>query len=135
MARLLGATRLSHSTDASTSIERQQETITAYAGAHGHVLVAITEDTDVSGSIAPWDRSELGPWLSDVRAGSWDTLVVAKLDRVSRSLLDFAKLLKWCQAHGKTLVSVAESLDFGTPTGQFVGKILILFAEFERDMM
>ena len=89
----------------------------------------------MSGSIAPWDREGLGPWLSAGRADLWDVLVVAKLDRVSRSLIDFAGLLQWCQERGKTLVSVAESLDFGTPTGQFVGKILILFAEFERQMM
>jgi len=60
---------------------------------------------------------------------------VAKLDRISRSLIDFANLLTWCQDNGKTLVSVAESLDFSTPTGQFIGKILILFAEWERETM
>jgi site-specific DNA recombinase len=133
MARLLGATRLSHDTEVSTSIERQREAITAYARAHDHTLVAITEDTDTSGSIAPSERPELGPWLSNDSA--WDILIVAKLDRISRSLIDFAGLLEWCQARGKTIVSVSESLDFGTPTGQFVGKILILFAEFERQMM
>jgi DNA invertase Pin-like site-specific DNA recombinase len=73
--------------------------------------------------------------MAGPRLGKWDVLAVAKLDRSSRSLIDFADLLEWCQARGKTLVSVAESLDFGTPTGQFVGKILILFAEFERSMM
>ena len=135
MGRVLGAARLSHDTDASTSIERQRETIEAWSRAQSHQVVTITEDTDVSGSIAPQDRDGLGPWLSNGKVGQWDVLAVAKLDRVSRSLLDFASLLEWCQANGKALVSVAEGLDFGTPTGQFIGKILVLFAEWERQTM
>jgi site-specific DNA recombinase len=135
MGRVLGATRLSHDTDASTSIERQREAIEGWSRAQGHQVVAITEDADVSGSIAPQERDGLGPWLSSRKVGQWDVLVVAKLDRVSRSLMDFASLLEWCQANGKALVSVAEGLDFGTPTGQFIGKILVLFAEWERQTM
>ncbi len=135
MGRVLGATRLSHDTDASTSIERQQEAIQGWSRAQGHQIIAITEDTDVSGSIAPQERDGLGPWLSNGKVAQWDVLVVAKLDRVSRSLMDFASLLEWCQANGKAVVSVAEGLDFGTPTGQFIGKILVLFAEWERQTM
>ena len=135
MGRVLGAARLSHDTDASTSIERQREAIGGWSRAQGHQVVAITEDTDVSGSIAPQERDGLGPWLSNGKVGQWDVLVVAKLDRVSRSLMDFASLLEWCQDHGKVLVSVSEGLDFGTPTGQFIGKILVLFAEWERQTM
>ena len=135
MGRVLGATRLSHDTDASTSIERQREAIEGWSRAQGHQIVAVTQDTDVSGSIAPQERDGLGPWLSNGHVGQWDVLVVAKLDRVSRSLMDFASLLEWCQANGKALVSVAEGLDFGTPTGQFIGKILVLFAEWERQTM
>lgn len=135
MGRVLGATRLSHNTDASTSNERQTETIQTWAQARGHQVVAVTEDTDVSGSISPQDRDGLGPWLTYGKVGQWDVLVVAKLDRVSRSLIDFASLLEWCQTNGKILVSVAEGLDFGTPTGEFIGKILILFAEWERQTM
>jgi site-specific DNA recombinase len=134
MARVLGATRLSHDTDASTSIERQREAITGWA-LPKHTIVHVTEDSDVSGAVAPRDRDDLGPWMSGSRLGQWDVLCVAKLDRISRSLVDFADLLTWLEERGKTLVSVAENLDFGTATGQFVGKILILFAEFERQMM
>ena len=53
MGRVLGARRLSHDTDASTSIERQGESIDAGPGRMPHTVVAITEDTDVSGSVAP----------------------------------------------------------------------------------
>jgi DNA invertase Pin-like site-specific DNA recombinase len=135
VARVLGARRLSHDTDASTSNERQGEAITGWAKLKDHTVVALTNDTDVSGAVSPFDRDDLGPWLRPPRLHQWDVLVVAKLDRVSRPLVDFANLLTWCQEHGKVLVSVAEGLDFGTPTGQFIGKILILFAEWERQTM
>jgi DNA invertase Pin-like site-specific DNA recombinase len=135
MARVLGATRLSHDTDASTSLERQREAIARWAGLKDHTIVHVTEDSDVSGAVSPFDREDLGPWLCQPKLAQWDVLAVAKLDRISRSLVDFANLLEWCQDNGKVLVSDAEGLDFGTPTGQFIGKILILFAEFERQMM
>ena len=134
MARVLGARRLSHDTDASTSNERQGEAITGWAKLKDHTVVALTDDTDVSGAVSPFDRDDLGPWLRPPRLHQWDVLVVAKLDRVSRSLVDFANLLTWCQEHGKVLVTVAKGLDFGTPAGQFIGKIVI-FAEWERQTM
>jgi site-specific DNA recombinase len=135
MARVLGARRLSHDTDASTSVERQGDSIDAWARSHQHTVVYMTDDTDVSGAVSPFERDDLGPWLQRPKLAQWDVLAVAKLDRISRSLIDFANLLTWCQDNGKTLVSVAESLDFSTPTGQFIGKILILFAEWERETM
>lgn len=135
MARVLGARRLSHDTDASTSVERQGDSIDAWARSHTHTVIYMTDDTDVSGAVSPFDRDDLGPWLRAPKLAQWDVLAVAKLDRISRSLIDFANLLTWCQGNGKTLVSVAESLDFSTPTGQFIGKILILFAEWERETM
>jgi site-specific DNA recombinase len=135
MARVLGARRLSHDTDVSTSVERQGDSIDAWARSQSHSVVYMTDDTDVSGAVSPFDRADLGPWLCKPKLAQWDVLAVAKLDRISRSLIDFANLLTWCQDNGKTLVSVGEQLDFSTPTGQFIGKILILFAEWERETM
>jgi len=62
MGRVLGVRRLSHDTDASTSIERLGESIYHWARSHEHTVVAMTQDTDMSGSIAPQDRDDLGPW-------------------------------------------------------------------------
>jgi DNA invertase Pin-like site-specific DNA recombinase len=135
MSRVLGARRLSHDTEESTSVERQGDDLTAWSAAHRHTIVYMTDDTDVSGAVSPFDREDLGPWLRLPKLAQWDILAVAKLDRISRSLIDFANLLTWCQDNGKTFVSVGESLDFSTPTGQFIGKILILFAEWERETM
>lgn len=120
--RILGAARLSHSTDESTSIERQREVIELTVGERGDQLVAITEDADVSGAVSPFLRGELGPWLAEpARLGQWD----------GRG--DLNDLVKWCQANGKTLVLVSESIDLGTASGRRFAKFLGLFAEFERE--
>jgi site-specific DNA recombinase len=136
LLRLLGAVRLSALTDETTSPERQGEQITLTAKARGDTVVRITEDLDVSGAVSPFDRDQLGPWLTEpAKVALWDGLIVAKLDRLSRSLLDFALLLKWCEDNGKTIISVSENLDFSTPMGRMFGNILIMFAEFERARM
>lgn len=133
--RLIGAVRLSHMTDESTSPERQHEQIGLTAKARGDDLIATTEDLDVSGAVSPFEREGIGAWLTDDRAGDWDGLIVAKLDRLTRSLFDFQSLMRWCQAHGKTIISVSEGLDFGTPVGKLIANVLIMFAEFERERM
>jgi DNA invertase Pin-like site-specific DNA recombinase len=134
--KLLGTVRLSHETDESTSPARQTEQITTYAKLHSHKLIAITEDLDISGAKSVFDRPELGLWLTDPdKISQWDILCAAKLDRLSRSLLDFAQLAKWCRENNKTIVSISESIDFSTPVGRLIANILIMFAEFERERM
>src|ERR1700733_11851829 len=97
--RMLGACRLSHGTDESTSIERQGEQLTAAAQMRGDALIALTEDVDVSGAVSPFERDDLGPWLTlPDKISQWDTLAFTKIDRISRSLLDFVTLLKWAHA-------------------------------------
>lgn len=132
--RILGATRLSHDTDASTSIERQREQIGQYAALHGHTVVMITEDVDVSGKVSPFDRPELGPWLNG-KSSQWDGIVITKIDRLSRSLLDFVKFMDWCKSNGKVVISIGEGMDFSSPVGKMLGQILAMFAEFERERM
>jgi site-specific DNA recombinase len=137
MARMLGAARLSHDTDGSTSVERQIEQLGLAEQMRGDKLVHVTEDVDVSGlSVAPFERPELGEWLTEPeKIAQWDVLAFTKIDRISRNLFDFVTLLKWADAHGKTLVSVTEGIDFGTPVGRLIGQILAMFAEFEARRM
>lgn len=136
MGRILGGARLSHRTDESTSIERQTEQIQLTAKLRGDTVVHITEDTDVSGSVSPFVREGLGPWLTDPKLMcQWDTLVVAKVDRLTRSLRHFDDMVNWCDRNGKTLVSVSESLDLSTSTGRMFANLLAMFAQFERERM
>ena len=78
-------------------------------------------------------HDDLGPWLTDPdKVRRWDAIMVHKLDRLTRSLIDFIALLDWCKAHGKTFISVSESLDFSTAHGRMFAQLLAMFAEFER---
>jgi len=132
--RILGATRLSRQTDESASIGRQRDRITLRARADGHTLVHITEDTDVSGSISPFDRESLGPWLTDPdMIDEWEALMVVKLDRLTRSLTHFDAMVDWCDKNGKTLVSLDENLDLSTSVGRMFANILAMFAQFEKE--
>ena len=127
--RLLAVVRLSDLTDETTSPERQRTKITTYAKLHDHEVVGLAEDLDVYGAVSPFDRPQLGPWLA--RPDDWDGLIVAKYDRLTRSLLDFLVLYKWLQDRGKTLVWIDPPLDFSTPFGKAMANVLITFAELE----
>jgi len=81
--------------------------------------------------VNPFRREDLGPWFD--RPDEWDGIIVHKPDRLTRSLLDFASLIIWCEDHGKTIISVSESIDLGTSAGRLMAKIIVLFAEFERE--
>ena len=85
------------------------------------------------GAVSPWERPGLGPWLTDDRLSMWDALCVAKLDRLTRSLIDFVTLMSWLEARGKTLVCLDPQLDLTTPSGRAFAQILVTFAEYERE--
>jgi DNA invertase Pin-like site-specific DNA recombinase len=132
--RLLDVVRLSRDTDESTSPERQHESNHYMARARGDRIVASIEDLDVSGSVSPFERPNLGPWLTGpAKIEQWDGIVVAKIDRLTRSLYDFADLVRWCNVQGKTLISVTESIDLSTAHGKMIANILVAFADFERE--
>lgn len=132
--RVLGRTRLSVDSDESTSIERQQEVITAWAEANGHTVVGWAEDTDVSGSVDPFDTPSFGDWLNN-RADAFDVIVSWKLDRLSRNSIKLNKLFGWCIDHGKTVVSTAEAVDLGTPVGRLIANVIAFLAEGELEAM
>jgi site-specific DNA recombinase len=127
--RLLAVVRLSDLTDETTSPERQRIKIDTYARLHEHEVVGLAEDLDVSGAISPFERPALGPWLA--RPDDWDALIVAKYDRLTRSLLDFLVFYKWLTDNGKTLIWIDPPLDFSTPFGKAMANVLITFAELE----
>ncbi len=129
--RLLAAIRLSVETEATTSPERQRKTIKAYADAHGHTIAAWATDLHVSGKVPPRQRPELGPWLA--QPDKWDGLIFARLDRLSRSLLDFETLRVRLERQGKVIICLDPMLDFTTPQGKAFAQVLMAFAEIERE--
>lgn len=80
-----------------------------------------------------WDRPELHNLLDQLRAG--DTLVVWKLDRLSRSLKDLLVILERIDAAGGKFRSLTESIDTSGPAGRMMMQMLGSFAEFEREMI
>lgn len=86
-----------------------------------------------SASGGRWDRPELHRLLGQLREG--DTLVVWKLDRLSRSLKDLLVILERVEAAGAKFRSLTEAVDTSGPAGRMVMQMLGAFAEFERAMI
>jgi DNA invertase Pin-like site-specific DNA recombinase len=86
-----------------------------------------------SASGGRWDRPELQRLLDQLRAG--DTLVVCRLDRLSRSLKDLLAILERLNAAGAQFRSLTEAVDTTGPAGRMLMQMLGAFAEFEREMI
>src|SRR5690606_9620363 len=80
------------------------------------------------------DRPALKRLLADIEDGRIDVVVVYKIDRLSRSLMDFAKLVKVFDRGGVTFVSVTQSFNTTTSMGRLTLNILLSFAQFEREV-
>jgi DNA invertase Pin-like site-specific DNA recombinase len=132
MARVLGRIRLSRLTDESTSAGRQRELIEQWSAMNDHTVVGWAEDLDISGSVDPFDTPQLGDWLNN-RAPEFDIIACWKLDRLSRNTININGLFGWCIKHGKTVVSVTESIDLGTPVGRLIANVLAFLAEGELE--
>jgi len=86
-----------------TSATRSRE----FAERGGHEVVAVVADTK-SGTVAPWDRPNLKPWVTDPALMNWyDAILAYKNDRLSRGgWNDEAQICQWAEAHGKLLMIV-----------------------------
>jgi hypothetical protein len=73
--------------------------------------------------------------LADVNAGKVDVIVVYKIDRLSRSMLDFLNLVELFERHGVTFVSVTQSFNTKDAMGRMALNILVTFAQFERELI
>ena len=80
------------------------------------------------------DRPALQRLLADVRAGKIDIIVVYKVDRLTRSLADFAKLVELFDQHGVSFVSVTQQFNTTTSMGRLTLNVLLSFAQFEREV-
>lgn len=80
-------------------------------------------------------RKGLNDALDLIRAGQAGGIIVAKLDRLSRSLLDFAHLMATAEREGWNIVALDLGVDLTTPPGKMMAQILAVFAEFERNVI
>src|SRR2546423_5966112 len=84
---------------------------------------------------ASLDRPALQQLLADVRAGKIDIVLVYKVDRLTRSLADFAKLIELFDAHDVSFVSVTQSFNTRSSMGRLTLNVLLSFAQFEREVI
>jgi site-specific DNA recombinase len=92
----------------------------------------VYEDGGFSGG--SMDRPALQELLNDVKAGRIDVIVVYKVDRLTRSLADFAKIVEILDEAGASFVSVTQSFNTTTSMGRLTLNILLSFAQFEREV-
>ena len=116
-----------------TSLATQVERCRAYVKSQGWSLAGELVDEGVSGAKAA--RPALDRLLALLDDGKVDAIVVAKLDRLGRSMRHLAALLGELDDRGVRLVSVAEGFDSQTPSGRLQRNILGSFAEFEREQI
>ncbi|MFN4282323.1 MAG: recombinase family protein [Alphaproteobacteria bacterium] len=119
------------------SLDAQREACEAYTAsqkAEGWVLLRDRYD-DGGFSGGTLERPALKQLLADIEAGLIDVVVVYKIDRLSRSLMDFAKLVEVFDRCGVTFVSVTQSFNTTTSMGRLTLNILLSFAQFEREVI
>ena len=80
------------------------------------------------------ERPALQRLLADVKTGKVDVIVVYKVDRLTRSLADFAKLVELFDGHGVSFVSVTQQFNTTTSMGRLTLNVLLSFAQFEREV-
>jgi site-specific DNA recombinase len=81
------------------------------------------------------ERPALQRLLADIRAGQIDCVVTYKVDRLSRSLLDFARMMETFERHGVSFVSITQQFNSATSMGRLVLNVLLSFAQFEREII
>jgi DNA invertase Pin-like site-specific DNA recombinase len=119
------------------SLDAQRESAEAYVWSQRHmgwtVLPRRYEDGGYTG--ANLERPSLRALMEDVESGLVDCVVVYKVDRLSRSLLDFARLMGIFEEQGVSLVSVTQQLNTTDSLGRLTLNILLSFAQFERELI
>lgn len=118
------------------SLQAQREAceafVTSQKGEGWQTLKAHYDDGGWSGGTL--ERPALQRLLADIRAAKVDIVVVYKIDRLTRSLLDFAKIVEVFDAHGVSFVSVTQAFNTSTSMGRLTLNVLLSFAQFEREV-
>src|SRR5947209_5585379 len=119
------------------SLDAQREACEAYIKSQAHegwrLVPAHYDDGAFSG--ASLDRPALQRLLTEVRSGKIDIIVVYKVDRLTRSLADFAKLVELFDQHSVSFVSVTQSFNTTSSMGRLTLNVLLSFAQFEREVI
>jgi site-specific DNA recombinase len=118
------------------SLDAQREASEAYIKSQAHEGWRLVRDRYDDGGFSggSMDRPALQKMLIDVQAKRIDVIVVYKVDRLTRSLADFAKLVEMFDANGVSFVSMTQSFNTTTSMGRLTLNVLLSFAQFEREV-
>jgi site-specific DNA recombinase len=118
------------------SLDAQREACAAFILSQKHegwsVLPALYDDGGFSGGTL--ERPALQRLLADIADGKVDVVVVYKIDRLTRSLFDFAKIVEAFDARGVSFVSITQQFNTTTSMGRLTLNVLLSFAQFEREV-
>lgn len=117
------------------SLDAQREAGEAYITSQRHEGWTLVRQEYADGGFSggTLERPGLKQLLADIAAGKIDVVVVYKIDRLTRSLNDFASIIKVFEQHGATFVSVTQQFNTTTSMGRLTLNILLSFAQFERE--
>src|SRR5437899_1614107 len=120
-----------------SSLDAQREACEAYIRSQAHEGWRLIPDRYDDGAFsgASLERPALQQLLADVRAGTIDIVLVYKVDRLTRSLADFAKVIRPSDAHDVSFVAVTQQFNTPTSMGRLTLNILLSFAQFEREVI
>jgi len=133
--QVVGYTRCSTEgqADSGLGLDAQRSKVEGMVSLHDWTLTELVTDAGASGKTL--DRDGMARVLELVKARAVDAVVVAKLDRLTRSVRDLADLVETFRRHGVALVSVSESINTSTAAGRMVLNMLGTVAEWERDTL
>ena len=119
------------------SLDAQREACEAYIKSQAHEGWRLVQERFDDGGLsgASLERPALQALLDQVRARKIDVIVVYKVDRLTRSLADFAKLVELFDEHGVSFVSVTQSFNTTSSMGRLTLNVLLSFAQFEREVI
>jgi site-specific DNA recombinase len=119
------------------SLDAQREACEAYIKSQAHEGWRLIPDHYDDGGLsgASLDRPALQNLLANVRAGKITVVVVYKVDRLTRSLADFAKLVELFDQYGVSFVSITQSFNTTSSMGRLTLNVLLSFAQFEREVI
>lgn len=114
------------------STEMQRRDLEAYAKARGWHQFTVYEDKATGGTL---NRPDLQKMLEDVRQRRIDLVLIWKLDRLFRSLIDLVNTLRFLSEYGVGFLSLKDNVDMASSTGRLLVHLLGAFAQFEKDLI
>jgi site-specific DNA recombinase len=120
-----------------SSLETQRLTCSAFIKSQRHRgWIEISQRYDDGGfSGANMSRPALQRLLDDIESGRIDVIVIYKIDRLTRSLIDFARLADMFERFDVSFVSITQAFDTGDSMGRLILNVLLTFAQFERELL